>query len=288
MRGSPTFFLPLMAILLSMPLGSANGIYDPNQALEMVYLAGTAYCPAQSIQSWTCSYCQKMPTPLTMVTVLENKTTQNQGYVGYYAPNATIIVSFRGSVNTRNWIDDFDFGWYPIRNWNQGCGSNCNISHGFYKCYVSLRAQMLAAITLITKQYGAQTKIAITGHSLGAALAELATWDLLATGYQVVSSITFGTPRVGNPTWASNFASHSPATIWRVIHHRDPVPHLPPQFLNYRHAPQEVWYYKGGNSLLYKQCSATDGEDPTCSDGQEVDSGFGEHSQYLDQCIDCC
>ena len=62
-------------------------------------------------------------------------------------------------------------------------------------------AGMYAAI----EAAGSARPIRVTGHSLGAAVAVIATFDLLARGYKVVSHFSFGTPRVGNPAFAAAY-----------------------------------------------------------------------------------
>jgi predicted lipase len=49
--------------------------------------------------------------------------------------------------------------------------------------------------------------------------------DLANAGF-VVSLINFGQPRVGDQAYAE-FAKTKLAESWRVVHNRDPVPHLP-------------------------------------------------------------
>jgi len=75
------------------------------------------------------------------------------------------------------------------------------------------------------KQQYQNYKVKTTGHSLGAALAHLAALALIKEGL-VVSLINFGQPRVGD----KNFATFSQFTLgdqWRVVHHKDIVPHTP-------------------------------------------------------------
>jgi hypothetical protein len=80
---------------------------------------------------------------------------------------------------------------------------SCCALAGFYKSYLELAPQMLAAID----EYGGQQAPAIfvTGHSLGAAVSALATFELLLAGYPVTKHIDFGRPRVGNAAFATSF-----------------------------------------------------------------------------------
>ncbi len=134
-------------------------------------------------------------------------------------------------------------------------------------------------------------------------MANLATFDLASNGYPIGSVLyNFGQPRVGNPAYAaaydavvtnatgtsSSSSSSSTARLrgtdnagthsYRVVHHQDPVPQLPPQAFGFAHSPAEVWYNEDASS--YQVCSLATGEDPTCSDSQ-IDLNIEDHSIYL-------
>lgn len=63
----------------------------------------------------------------------------------------------------------------------------------------------------------------VTGHSLGGALATIAAARLHSAGVQPVRAVTFGAPRVGDDPFRR---AYKPA-LFRVVNHRDIVPHLP-------------------------------------------------------------
>jgi predicted lipase len=85
------------------------------------------------------------------------------------------------------------------------------------------------------------TRLIVTGHSLGAALATLAALDLKANFPQLnIILYNFGSPRVGNTDFASYYQSKI-GTSWRITNNRDIVPHYPPQLLTYHHIATEVW-----------------------------------------------
>ena len=74
---------------------------------------------------------------------------------------------------------------------------------GFYGDYLSTADAMLAAVNA----YGGVNapQIQVTGHSLGAAISQLAAYELLVAGYPVTTHVDFGRPRVGNPNFADAF-----------------------------------------------------------------------------------
>lgn len=74
----------------------------------------------------------------------------------------------------------------------------------------------------------------LTGHSLGGAIASLVSWKMTALGLLPADAYTFGSPRVGDSTFA---AAAQPE--WRVVDEFDIVPELPP-WLGYSQLGSEV------------------------------------------------
>ena len=80
----------------------------------------------------------------------------------------------------------------------------------------------------------------VTGHSLGGALATLSAYVLQSDLKLPVGRVfTYGSPRVGNDAFSK--ARIAAGNEWRITHHRDPVPHLPPRHLfGFTHTAREV------------------------------------------------
>merc|ERR1712232_256906 len=87
------------------------------------------------------------------------------------------------------------------------------------------------------------THVYVTGHSLGAALAEICAMDLKESfPSMTLSVVTFGTPRIGNAALAEYYNGMLPASL-RVAHYRDVVPHLPPHTFDFwTHTAHETWW----------------------------------------------
>lgn len=93
---------------------------------------------------------------------------------------------------------------------------------GFRKAYQLVREEVQAASRhLLESDY----RLYVTGHSLGGALAIIATRDLNCDN--LAACYTFGSPKVGNLEFG--FSIKSP--IYRVIHAADAVPRVPPTWL---------------------------------------------------------
>lgn len=165
-----------------------------------------------------------------------NTTLDMQGFVAYEAQSNAVIVAFRGSVDIKNWIADLDAPQmeYPK------C-SGCLVHVGFYKAYGEVSAEVKAQVQKIISKYRTAS-IYVTGHSLGGAMAVVASLDLKATFGKVDQFYTYGQPRVGNQAFATYFESQI-GNLFRVVHYADIVPHVPPlTMLGYIHGGAQAWY----------------------------------------------
>lgn len=75
--------------------------------------------------------------------------------------------------------------------------------------------------------------------------------------------------KVGNEAFVTFAISHG-VPIYRVVHHRDPVPHVPFEVWGYRHPPTEVFF--NADQTSYLVCDDS-GEDLACSDQFWVGGG---------------
>ncbi|WKY12673.1 hypothetical protein Q1695_003904 [Nippostrongylus brasiliensis] len=153
-------------------------------------------------------------------------------------------------------------------------------------------------------------RVTITGHSLGGALAALAAARIVKQGFRrgdQITIYTFGEPRVGDHTFATNFDSMI-KNSYRVVFRRDLVPHLPAcandqswfgegesnqtcdvnvKGKPYHHST-EIWYpYSMKPGSIYMECTGQPtGEDFTCSDKirfylERLNSYIWDHKHYF-------
>lgn len=93
---------------------------------------------------------------------------------------------------------------------------------------------------------GVKPSIIFTGHSLGAALATLATAFMIEESIPVLALYTFGSPRVGCPIFASSFDGLF-KRHWRNVNHMDIVPRLPPRSFGYKHCGDFTYWDRSGD-----------------------------------------
>jgi predicted lipase len=106
------------------------------------------------------------------------------------------VLSFRGTngPDLDNWVTNINGARisYP--------GVAGGLVHaGFYGAYQKIKSQVRSAMSNLISAHP-NSKIFITGHSLGGALAVLAAMDIKAylSPSQMITLYTYGQPRVGN------------------------------------------------------------------------------------------
>jgi predicted lipase len=136
-----------------------------------------------------------------------------------------VVVSYRGTVPTslKNWIEDLNFAEttpYPK-------APNALVHSGFYNAYLTVQNQTLQSVSelrrfkylnlysTISSQHPDFT-IMVTGHSLGAAIAEIAALDIKLELGEDVAVYNYGDPRVGNEGFAT-FYNQKITTNFRVV-----------------------------------------------------------------------
>jgi len=241
--------------------------------LRYVYFSYAAYCPTSSISNWSCKWCNTNETSGFQPSFQAHSvTTDMRGFGGYYPKYNTIVVSFRGSSSIRNWIEDLEnIRTEPYKN-----STTLRIGDGWNNAYNSIRNEVLRAVKDLVKAYPT-APIAVTGHSLGAAVACVCAVDLVENGYSGVYLYDYGQPRVGNADYA-NYANQLVKPYFRVVNGDDIVPTLPYQALGFKHSTVQVWEDPAA-TLNFKVCSSTNGEDPNCEPRITFDTR--DHTTYF-------
>eukprot|EP01121_Diplochlamys_sp_Union-15-3_P001362 TRINITY_DN1118_c0_g1_i1.p1 TRINITY_DN1118_c0_g1~~TRINITY_DN1118_c0_g1_i1.p1 ORF type:complete len:296 (-),score=21.78 TRINITY_DN1118_c0_g1_i1:47-934(-) len=263
-----TFCLIVFLLKVSLSLSNRDEVFSIPENTKFLYLAFSAFCPRFELLLWNCSWCQYTP-DFKIKTVVSSNDTGAYGYVAFSPTNKTIVVAFRGTDNFINDIIDVEF-WTTV---DYPSFPNVLVHSGFHQGYLSVQSQVRSAVLdILQNDCNTCTTILATGHSLGAALSGLCALDLalqFANNTEItVRMSNFGMPRVGNSDFAKLFKAKVKGPVWRVVHHNDIVPHLPPQLVEgYHHVSTEVWEYNL-NGTLYRICDDS-GEDPTCSDQLE-------------------
>lgn len=253
----------LTALALAAVAGAACAAYNQTAAQRFAYLSSIAYCPGEKIAAWDCGApCKAHPLANGSAVVQYNAGRNVLSYVARL-PSGEGLLVFRGTepLSLKDWIKD-DLEFAKLKPADLLNCSGCRVHEGFYDSYTALRPGILGGLAAVGLGRGAP--LFVTGHSLGAAMASLAIFDLAQQGFAVQQSYTFGQPRVGDETYYAQFKARiGVAAEFRVVHNCDPVPHLPLEVMGFHHVPTEVWYDESNDH--YSVCDGS-GEDPTCEE----------------------
>ena len=178
--------MPARALKIAVPVFlaavscAAPQQYDSSLAQTLAYISAAAYCNSSSIENWDCSHCRN-------VTGISRATTVNataydspvQAYVAQFSSGG-IVVSYRGTESNDGiapWIVDLAFFFknasFP------GC-DGCELHEGFFAGYRALQPGVAIALSAYNAMHA--PFVHVTGHSLGAAMAEIAAFELVAAG----------------------------------------------------------------------------------------------------------
>ncbi|KAL2157625.1 hypothetical protein VTH06DRAFT_6004 [Thermothelomyces fergusii] len=169
----------------------------------------------------------------TVVASFIGSGTDIWGFIGLDPVDERIVVSFRGSSSIANWITDFDFIQVSC-----DLTSDCLVHRGFNRAWEEVADAVLNGLAS-AKAAHPNYKIAVTGHSLGGAVATITAAHIRRAGF-AADLYTYGSPRVGNEAFV-DFVTRQAGAEYRVTHADDPVPRLPPTIFNYRHTSPEYW-----------------------------------------------
>ncbi len=158
-----------------------------------------------------------------------------------------IVVAFRGTKSIKNWCTNFQVRMvHPMQT-----DANLCVHEGFYRAFCDLndgRQGLHEKIEDLKLATGGNIPIYFTGHSLGGALAQIATAVLASD--QVAACYTFGSPRVGN----KYFDLWVKPPSYRLVNDADIVPQIP--FLA-PHWPLTLYQHSGDPRFLPEQTDGT-------------------------------
>ncbi|KAF9562272.1 lipase class 3 family protein [Agrocybe pediades] len=207
------------------------------------YFASTAYCQPENTLAWNCgANCLANPDFIPTASGGNGSTVQFW-YVGYSPSEAAVVVAHQGTdvQEIEAVATDLDLIQTILDQANfPGISPTVRVHRGFYEAHARSAAEILAAVRQTIRAHGAR-RIVTVGHSLGAALALLdgvfLPLHIREPGIEF-ESITYGMPRVGNQVFADYVDSN--LNLRHIANKKDPIPTVPPRFLNYRNPAGEI------------------------------------------------
>ncbi|KAH8978644.1 alpha/beta-hydrolase [Lactarius hatsudake] len=231
-----------------------------------VQFARAAYCPSNKIDGWQCGdACNAVPDFTPTLRGGDGHATQ-YFYVGFWPAQSAVVVAHQGTDPSKLVPVLTDARVLPIKPdpvLFPNIPSDVKVHAGFVKQHKKTAPQILTEVKRLMAEKSS-THVILIGHSLGGALAELDTlfMKLNLPAGTTVRGVTFGTPRVGNPAWATYFDSQI-ADFTRMNNNRDMVPIIPGQGLGFRHPSGEIYIQEDGSVIA---CHGSDDSvDPQCS-----------------------
>lgn len=190
--------------------------------------------------------------------------------------DGALIVALRGTDDANDWWNDLQFG--------QVDDYVGKVHSGFYAAANNVWKEMTR---LLGKWWQQGDVVWVAGHSLGGAMATLATNWLDHDKYNIAGVFTFGQPRVGNNPYADAYPA--PDSHYRFVNNKDIVPQVPyrwmPPNFQYKHVGKIYHFDKDGN--LSRSDSTWDKLVETFTDntlirtalpkGKLPDFGFADH-----------
>ena len=145
-----------------------------------------------------------------------------------------VVIALRGTATPLEWLENFRATLTPIPGAELSDDDQAPmVETGFLSLYTagskSLQDSIREEISRILRRYPNEPlSITFTGHSLGAALATLAAYDIKTTFEQtpLVTVISFGGPRVGNRSFRS-LVEKQGVKILRIVNPSDLITKLP-------------------------------------------------------------
>ena len=202
------------------PLQINSDCFSLSNALFLAEISRLIYRPKFFSDNHTTTHSFKYE----LLNYIENtETSTHVAVIKIIQKQPCIVIAFRGTDESEDW-------GINLRVYQSDFYSKGKVHRGFKKAYLSVKESLLETLRDNT------LPLFITGHSLGAALAILATSDLQERP-DFDSCYTFGSPRIGDKDFLNAINCQS---IFRVINNSDIVTTVPIDFatIQYQHIGQ--------------------------------------------------
>lgn len=163
---------------------------------------------------------------------ISNKETDVQTGITINDKDKRICVVFRGSESLYDW-------YYDLNIFKHTLSDNIKVHKGFYTQLTNngVCDSLIEEVKNKLKEYP-NYEIFITGHSLGAALSTLFGYILSHDIDELVTVVSFASPRVGNKYWKNAFEKKKNLMHYRVTNNKDIVTAFPT--FRYRHVGTNI------------------------------------------------
>ncbi|KAG8424634.1 hypothetical protein J3458_001407 [Metarhizium acridum] len=232
-----------------------------------------AYCEklnGDSVNNKVCTnkipgYCGDLADAVTVHQF--HATNSISGNVAVSNKTQSIVVSFRGTASVKDILTDLRVKFKDPKKHlermtavSQAIGAvppaaspgdtdpvlplcnKCRVHAGFWDAFRGVKDVLNKVVKEQRKQHPGY-QVVITGHSLGGAVASIAAGYFRKSGIHV-DAYTYGSPRIGDPAFATFTSSQKNGLTTRVTNGRDPVTVVVGIGYGYAHTTPEYWFPK--------------------------------------------
>ena len=139
-----------------------------------------------------------------------------------------MLTDARATLKKMSYLDDSEL-------------SEIKAHEGFVSEYMLFRDKVIEYVDMHPDK-----EVHVVGHSLGGALATIASFDIASTLDREVNTVTFGAPRVGTKDFRSAFEK-LPINLYRVVVANDPIARVPGMLIPYEHVGQLIQINESGD-----------------------------------------
>ena len=210
---------------------------------------------------------------------IEDEKTDTQAFIT--GSESHLIVCFRGTSSGTDALVDARF----LK--TDAFGGRGRVHRGFQGALDSVWSQLKTAVDSL----GATKKLFICGHSLGAALAELAAHRFALGEYPVAGVYVYGSPRVGNRDFMDAYNELLEEKTFLHINNKDIVAQIPPRILGFNHLGGSPRLFDEGHAItMIPKSRGIFEEQETEMDFEELDeatqAAIMEEMKAAQQCLE--
>lgn len=167
-----------------------------------------------------------------------------------------IVLSIQGTdpFSLYGYLRDADFAQTkPDSTFDGILPDGVKVDHGFQEGFLDVEKMSIKAVKEQMKKHN-ETRVTVTGHSLGAAIATLFGVKLdHELEHGVKNVFAYASPRVGNPKFADYVDEKLGGRFYLPINGDDIVPRVPPRFFGYQHPSGQI-FINPANSDNWEYC----------------------------------
>ncbi|KAK4498078.1 hypothetical protein PRZ48_010734 [Zasmidium cellare] len=235
----------------------SDHFHDVSSSLHDVFVRITKYAAASYA-----SQCAMPPNNSTVIRYFNNASTDTQATLFRDDTRKELVIAFRGTSDLQDFTSDFAQTLVQFVALGISDCPDCKVHNGTLTAWNSVSNDVLSTMQAQLSSFPGYKPI-VTGHSLGGAIASVASASLVHF-FSNLTTYTFGQFRTGNPAYAAYVDRILPyPNLYRVTHLNDGVPQTIHRSSGYAHHSREHWELEPfGPSNTYK---CTPGDDEECN-----------------------